>query len=71
MSELAHTVQHYFQGMNPYISNGAGRLHVHSSRRITPTSLMKKKNFTNIENVSEHSKKKSIIWIGTEIGRKQ
>lgn len=41
--------------MNPYISNRS--LHVHSSRRITPTSL-RKKNFTNTENASEHSKKK-------------
>lgn len=55
---LVHTLQSYFLGVNPYISNGAGSLHVHSSRKITPTSLRKKKNFTNTEKASEHSKKK-------------
>lgn len=71
-SVLVHTLQCYFLGVNPYISNGAGSLHVHSSRKITPTSLRKKKNFTNTEKASEHSKKKkSTVWIGTEIGGKQ
>lgn len=49
-SELAHSVQYYFQGMNPYISNRS--FHVHSSR-ITPTSL-REKNFTNTKNAPEH-----------------
>lgn len=57
---LVHTLQCYFLRVNPYISNGAGSLHVHSSRKITPTSLRKKKNFTNTEKASEHSKKKNL-----------